>query len=116
MSQLLFRFNHSLCSTKGSYCSEAYSEVGLAVRKLLPDFAHLEQHPFVHDEDDVSVQRRPEGSPEEQQSRRSPPTVNVAVPPKMVERDRPAGPSRPNKFHFWYIGESSFPFLVDIIV
>lgn len=90
------------------------SEVGLAVRKLRPEFAHLEQHPFVHDEDHLET-RRPGGSLEEMQSLPPPIPVPAAVPPKMSELDRAPGPSRQNKFHFWYIGGFSSSTLLSTI-
>lgn len=71
----------------------------MAIRSIRPEFAHLDHHPFVHDgESSTLTQAVKNGSitPEEpgQTSRAS---AN-AFPS--------SGPSKQNKFHFWYIGES----------
>jgi len=71
------------------------SEVATAIRKLRPEFAHLETHPFRHDETGPSTQ------PPKQ-----PPTTTAPEVPNIIAGPSNAGPSRPNKFHFWYIGTS----------
>jgi hypothetical protein len=71
------------------------SEVATAIRKLRPEFAHLETHPFQQDEAGPSTQ--------------PPKALSVQIAPKVpsiTAGPSNGGPSRPNKFHFWYIGTS----------
>jgi len=70
------------------------SEVATAILKLRPEFAHLETHPFQQDEGGPSTQ--PTKAPSIQAAPKAPITAGPSN----------AGPSRPNKFHFWYIGSS----------
>lgn len=75
------------------------SEVATAIRKLRPEFAHLETHPFQQGDEEAGPSIRPPQAP-------------VATAPKApIASTSNAGQSRPNKFHFWYIGTSLFTHL-----
>jgi hypothetical protein len=72
------------------------SEVATAIRKLRPEFSHLETHPFVHDE--------VEAGPSTQLPNPIEATIASTRPVTLSREGQNAGPSRTNKFHFWYIG------------
>jgi hypothetical protein len=71
------------------------SEVATAIRKLRPEFAHLETHPFQQDEAGPSTQPP-----------KLPPATTAPKVSSIIAGPSNAGSSRPNKFHFWYIGTS----------
>jgi crossover junction endonuclease MUS81 len=81
----------------------------VALRKLRPELAHLEQHPFKHDEIEDSTPKAIESAPE---------PTRAPKPAPRTSNESQAGPSRPNKFHFWYIGMSpvSHPYRHDSIL
>lgn len=72
------------------------SEVATAIRKLRPEFAHLETHPFQRDEGGPSTQ------PTKAPSGKAAPKAPITAGPSN------AGSRRSNKFHFWYIGTLIF--------
>ena len=74
------------------------SEVATAIRKLRPEFAHLETHPFQTDEAGTSAPI-PKAPP-----------AQTALKDSITAGPSNAGSSRPNKFHFWYIGTADPPF------
>jgi hypothetical protein len=78
------------------------SEVACAIRALLPEFAHMPKHPFIHDPTDVIASRIMGPAPTADRTLGSAPTYpgldgSLAAP----EKRRSSG----SKFHFWYIGE-----------
>lgn len=76
------------------------SEVAMALRKLRPEFAHLEAHPFKHDHLDDGAPEAPRASVIVPETIRS-----VRAAPRQSNESQ-ASSSRPSKFYFWYIGMS----------